>query len=1262
MAGEYSALTVAVQANTAAMERQIAQAATKSGQSAGSTIGSKIGGAFAQVGKSVTTGLTIAAGAASVFGAKVLGAGVAYNTLYQSSSKAFTTILGSQAASQKMMADLEAFGKTSPFPRQAFISGTQQMLAFGFSAKEVIPTLSAIQDTVAATGGTAQDLSEIVTVFSQIRSAGKITGEDLMQLGGRGINAAELIGKAMGESAVDIKTQITKGTLDANAALTALTGQMTKRFGGAAAGLKSTWTGAKDSVKGAMRDVGSAIAEPFIKKGGGGLAVTWANSFSKLLRATIPVVTKVVGVLTTKMGPTFANVDKIMARITEKIKAFGKEGTSGIGDLVDKALGFGKAFAPVIAGLLSLGGGKLVGALGPIGGILGSIVPGPLVAVLGTLIATSPEAQKALGALAATVTTSLAPILEQLGPLIGQVGEAAGPAFVALAEAVGQLVTAAAPLIPIVAELVTGLVTQLMPILTPMIQAFGDMTQAMGPWGVGMVAGAVGVKKLHGEVSKGITAFQLFTAEGGKLDTIKGRMGKLAQAGASAGKGISSGFSAAGKGIQSGFAAMGKGAAQAGTVSAFGESLTKNFKNVNGILGKTGYAFKAMGSGIATAGKAMAGFAASMGKAMLAFAISPFGLIIIGIVAVVALLVLLYKKSDTARKIMNAAFEGIKKAFFWLWDGAKVVVSAVIGVFKKMAPFFTTLFKIIGTVIGIYIKIIVTYFKILAWAFGIAWKIIKPILIILGEIFSAVFDVVIGLIKMWWNVVSTVFSAVGKFIASAAKTWWNVMTTVWNAIWNVVSSVVSAVWNFIVSTFSKVLAFLTPIWNAVWNVISTAWTTIRDIVSSAVETVWNVITTVFGKVAGWISSAVGAWWSAVSGAWDSITSAVSTAVEAVWNTITSVIGKVKAWIETAADNWGVTVATAWANIKTSVSDAVNAVWTTITSVFNKIKGWIAAAIEGWKIIFSTAWGYIKGVFTTAVNAIWTTISAIFTQIASWISQAVEGWKIIISTAWTAITTAVSIAVTAVRTVIATVWNTIRTVVTTAVTAVKTTVLRAFTAVSTGVSTAMGAVVRVISALWGKISGAVSSIPGKMLAFGRSIIQSLANGISRAWSVVTTALSGFGSKVTGAMKGASTLLLGVGKDVIAGLASGISGAWGAIKRAIDGIISKIPAAVRKLLGITSPSKVMAEQVGKWIPLGVAAGIEKEGSSIQVALEKALDIATGRPRVGFGPLGNVSGIAGAATGGRTVNVYPSAEHDELAIARNVDRLFGWAEASA
>ncbi|QIK82392.1 tape measure protein [Sanguibacter sp. HDW7] len=233
----------------------------------------KAGGVLAAAG-AATTGLVVA----------TVKTGVAYNSLQQSSRAALKTMLGGAEAVNAQMGELDKFAKTSPFSKQTFISAQQQMLAFGIESKKVIPYLSAINDATAAAGGNSQMLGELAFVMAQISAAGKITGQDLIQFGQRGVNAAELIGSQMGLTGAEIKAHITKGTLGADVALDALAAGMSEKFAGASANVKQTWDGATDRVRSAIRDISALLAAPLVDPESGGAAVGWANGLADALR------------------------------------------------------------------------------------------------------------------------------------------------------------------------------------------------------------------------------------------------------------------------------------------------------------------------------------------------------------------------------------------------------------------------------------------------------------------------------------------------------------------------------------------------------------------------------------------------------------------------------------------------------------------------------------------------------------------------------------------------------------------------------------------------------------------------------------------------------------------------------------------------------------------------------------------------------------------------------------------------------------------
>lgn len=230
------------------------------------------------------TAMTLVGGAIVGIGVAAMRTGVQYNTLQQTSRAAMKTLMGGAEQANRQMDKLDAFAKKSPFAKQVFIQAQQQLIGFGVEAKKVIPYLGAIQDAVAATGGGNQQIKEIVETMSKIQSASKITGQDLIEFGNRGIDAAGLIGSQMGKTGAQIREDITAGTLGAEEALDALTKGMSAKFGGAAADVKNTFDGAMDRVKSAWRDLSASLAEPLVGKNGGGLGVAALNGLADALR------------------------------------------------------------------------------------------------------------------------------------------------------------------------------------------------------------------------------------------------------------------------------------------------------------------------------------------------------------------------------------------------------------------------------------------------------------------------------------------------------------------------------------------------------------------------------------------------------------------------------------------------------------------------------------------------------------------------------------------------------------------------------------------------------------------------------------------------------------------------------------------------------------------------------------------------------------------------------------------------------------------
>jgi tape measure domain-containing protein len=137
----------------------------------------------------------------------------------------FEVLLGSAGAAQKQVEQLVDFAATTPFQLEGLADASATLLAFGFQQKEINGLLRNLGDVAA---GTNQPLKEYALVLGQIRAAGRLTGERLLQLQERGANIVPTLAKNLGKAQSEIRGLISAGKVgftDVTNALESLTKQ-----------------------------------------------------------------------------------------------------------------------------------------------------------------------------------------------------------------------------------------------------------------------------------------------------------------------------------------------------------------------------------------------------------------------------------------------------------------------------------------------------------------------------------------------------------------------------------------------------------------------------------------------------------------------------------------------------------------------------------------------------------------------------------------------------------------------------------------------------------------------------------------------------------------------------------------------------------------------------------------------------------------------------------------------------------------------------
>jgi tape measure domain-containing protein len=111
---------------------------------------------------------------------------------------AFTQFLGSSRAAGRELRVLYKTAAATPFEVPQITTAARRLLAFGFNAKQANSWLSTIGDTIAGMGGGAQEIDQLVTAIGQIRSKGRLQGDELMQLSELGVVNRGKLAKDLG--------------------------------------------------------------------------------------------------------------------------------------------------------------------------------------------------------------------------------------------------------------------------------------------------------------------------------------------------------------------------------------------------------------------------------------------------------------------------------------------------------------------------------------------------------------------------------------------------------------------------------------------------------------------------------------------------------------------------------------------------------------------------------------------------------------------------------------------------------------------------------------------------------------------------------------------------------------------------------------------------------------------------------------------------------------------------------------------------------
>lgn len=163
--------------------------------------------------------------------------------------QAFRTMLGETQGEAKYN-ELMDLAKATPFGATDVVAQAQQLIGYGFDPSTIAETMTTIGDAAAALGKGTAGLSGLALVLGQIKARPTLSGQDVNQISGWGINARQMLADYFGVTKDEIAVMQEKGQIKGDEAVQAILAGMKNSYGGMMDKMAtSTFGGLMETIK-----------------------------------------------------------------------------------------------------------------------------------------------------------------------------------------------------------------------------------------------------------------------------------------------------------------------------------------------------------------------------------------------------------------------------------------------------------------------------------------------------------------------------------------------------------------------------------------------------------------------------------------------------------------------------------------------------------------------------------------------------------------------------------------------------------------------------------------------------------------------------------------------------------------------------------------------------------------------------------------------------------------------------------------------------
>lgn len=396
---------------------------------------------------------------------------------------------------------------------------------------------------------------------------------------------------------------------------------------------------------------------------------------------------------------------------------------------------------------------------------------------------------------------------------------------------------------------------------------------------------------------------------------------------------------------------------------------------------------------------------------------SPGGLAVIGIAAVVAGLVYFFTKTKTGKKIwkdfvntMKNLWEGLSNFFTETWGSIVKTFNDAANNAKKgwesVGKFFSDLWNaiadgaksswngLIDYLSGIWNGIVETAHNIfdgLKNFFSGLWNGIvdtaKNVWSTFGESITEIWNGIVNIAKGVWGLIKDAIMGPILLAIDALKGDWQQFGKDIGLIWNNIVQSAKDIWNGLVQYFSGIWDFISTYAQTAWKNISNFLGSIWNGIVDGAKNIWNGLSSFFSGLWNGITSTAQMAWNSIGSFLSNLWNGTVSNAKNIWNNLTSFFSglwnRITSFFSSAWNNIRSIVMGAARNI---VNGARN-VWNGFTRIVSNVVNGIRNGFNALRNINLLAAGRaIMDSFFNGLKAAWRKVTSFVGGIASWIRK------------------------------------------------------------------------------------------------------------------------------------------------------------------------------------------------------------------------------------------------------------------------------------